>query len=209
MFHCNHVGRYFLAGLIILAGAAASYGDSDTSVVFRRCKFLGSRAVRGGALHCTGSGVLLENTLVVGNEVTEAGGGVYSDSAALKVVNSSIVANSEVNADQDYAGGIYSVGTGSVTVRNSILWNNDRDGDASAVEAQISGPAIDVAWSCVQDAYSEGCAPSIRAAWRIGSSTSRMRTARRWRYGSIRTWRRRTVRLRPPRPYRSRGWRVG
>ncbi len=152
MHHRKHLVLKVLATAIVLGGSGISYGQSGDAVVFKRCRFLGNRAVTGGGVYAAGANVELVNSLFVGNAVTGAGGAVYSESTNLEVTNSTIVANSEVNDTAENAGGVYVVGSGSAAVRNSILWKNERDGASAATEAQINGTGVVVTYSCVQDA---------------------------------------------------------
>jgi hypothetical protein len=110
------------------------------AVRFERCVFRGNTAGRAGALEIFAtSGVVVSNSLFVGNTSTSGtgGGGALwlGSGGTTQVKGCTIVANSSTS--QTVAG--VRVQTATVVVANCILWDNAGPGGAQGAANQIGG----------------------------------------------------------------------
>lgn len=138
-FEDNNGGAFGGAFDIAQAGA----------VRFERCRFLGNRANRAGALEIFAtSGVVVTNCLFQGNTATgnSGGGALWMGSGGNTVLaNCTVVGNAATSQAQ---GGLRVQGA-NPSIVNSIFWGNSGAGGAQGSTNQIAG-ATNVAYTIVQ-----------------------------------------------------------
>lgn len=139
-------------------GVGGSFGGafdiaSGGAVRFERCRFLNNRAARAGALEVFATtGVLVTNSLFVGNVSTGTGGGGavwLGNGGNPRLVNCTIVGNSATN---NAVAGVRNQGATNAAVINCILWGNVGPGGAVDSGNQINA-GLNVAYSLVQGGY--------------------------------------------------------
>ncbi|MDR3339675.1 MAG: T9SS type A sorting domain-containing protein, partial [Candidatus Symbiothrix sp.] len=99
----------------------------------------------GGGIYTEGLGVLsLDNNLIVRNDATIAGGGIYADGKATLSGNT-IVRNTSTGK----GAGIYA--DGNPLVYNSIVWNNEKEEGVTDNINKETGSSLTVSYSYVGD----------------------------------------------------------
>ncbi len=116
------------------------------NVEIARCQFLGNIADHAGAVMVLQEGIAaIDGCVIAGNSSVVSGG--ILNYGCVSVRNCTIVDNTN---DWEATGGILDLGSCASLVSNSIVWGNkDSDGGSDEL-AQIYGPNLDVAYSCIQ-----------------------------------------------------------
>ena len=132
-------------------GNGAGFGSYGAGVInvsstpsFFNCLIIGNNAsVYGGGMYNNGASPLVVNSVIAGN-TADYGGGLYNESAATKLVNCSFSGNLAFTD----GGAVATYGAVTPVITNSILWGNS----SSIRNAGGSTPAV--TYSIVQDGYS-------------------------------------------------------
>lgn len=131
----------------------ALYIGSSADVDIIRTVISGSHATRGGGIYTGSATIDIVNSVISGNKsYPYQGGGIFSGGATLKITNSAIVGNQASNSTYNSkGGGIYASG-GSQRIENSILWGNYSA--SNRLKNQLDANAATVVYSDIdQDGY--------------------------------------------------------
>jgi parallel beta-helix repeat protein len=85
----------------------------------------------GGAIHCDGGPLLVENSTLSGNQANFAGGLSVNSNGGASTVCVADVVNSTIsgNSANEFGGGIYVGGSGRISVNSSTIQGNKADAD--------------------------------------------------------------------------------
>ncbi len=123
------------------------------AVRFERCRFIGNTAARAGALEIfSTTGVVVSNSLFVGNTSTGTGGGgaVWVGSGGNPRFVGCTIANN--NSTVNAVAGLRNQGATGTTVVNCVIWNNAGPSGATNAANQIN-TGTNVTYSIVQGGY--------------------------------------------------------
>lgn len=113
------------------SGGALYFGSSEgtAAVVFTRTTLAENEAYDGGAVYFLGNSVqaLFDQSAVVNNTATHAGGGIYNSGATLELVNSTVSGNSangEGSAPAGFGGGIFQYNSNDIELNSVTITDN-------------------------------------------------------------------------------------
>ena len=139
----------------LLADNVAIFQDTgqgssiSTAAVFKGLTLTGGVAVdgggNGGAINAGGQDVVIQDSLLIGNQATTRGGAVWGNSGELVILDSTITGNrAGTTAGGDGGGGISHSTTnwGGLTVVNSTITNNYAVGDGGGISLVYAGGSV-------------------------------------------------------------------
>ncbi len=123
---------------------------ADSSPTIRRCIIKDCYADEGAGVHCTNNsleGPIIENCLIINNEASFDGGGIYCDSVVL-IVHNSVIANNF----GDYGGCICVHDSSDIQFYCTIIWNNDAMYEGYQIYTYSSNSYVE----CYASLYEDG-----------------------------------------------------
>jgi hypothetical protein len=138
---------------------AAIFCD-NTPMVIRYCRFLDCQADLGGALYFAGSQVLIQNTVLAGNEGWNGGALISDLGSDVQMDHCTVVGNQA----KFFGGGILCEFESTLQIQNSIIWGNTL--------SEITGRGFQVALGEESDMFIEYTAieGGIEGIWYNGTS---------------------------------------
>lgn len=129
------------------AGGALYFGDSEgtTAVIFTRTTLADNDAYVGGAVYFQGNSIqaLFDQSAIVNNTATHAGGGIYNSGATLELVNSTVSGNSatgEGAAPAGFGGGIFQYSSNDIVLNSVTITDNT----AASYGGGVSGYEVSI-----------------------------------------------------------------
>ncbi len=133
-------------GIFVDTGSGANL---STATVFKGLTLTGGVAVdgggNGGAINAGGQQVVVQDSLLIGNQATTRGGAVWGNSGQLVILDSTITGNrAGTNSSGDGGGGIShsTANWGGLTVVNSTITNNYAVGDGGGISLVYAGGTV-------------------------------------------------------------------
>ena len=118
-------GSASITNLAIANGSAAIGGggiNSSGALTVSNSTFFGNSATAGGAIYDAGSALTVIDSTFINDTALSAGGGIWSNSGQLQVVNSTLTGNA--SNGKDSVGGGISIQSGTPSLANNIVSGN-------------------------------------------------------------------------------------